>query len=108
MARRGEQLQRLADAQAVRHAEALKLDADASSQLVAVGVGIQPEHAHLAVAAAPEPLEALDRGGLAGPIGAEQPEDLTGSDLKVDAVDRDVVAVGLASLSVAQERAATR
>jgi hypothetical protein len=55
MARPGEQLERLADVQAVGQRRGLKLGADASSQLVAVGVGVEPEHAHLAIAAAPEP-----------------------------------------------------
>ena len=46
-----------------------------------------------------EPLADLDGGGLAGAVGAEQAEALARTDLEVEAVDRDDVAVGLAELA---------
>ena len=46
------------------------------------------EHADLAAAALAVALEDLDRRRLAGPVGAEEGEDLAGIDLEVDAAHR--------------------
>ena len=45
-----------------------------------------------------QPLEALDRGGLASAVGPEDPEDLASPNLEGDAVDRARGPVGLAQL----------
>ena len=49
-----------------------------------------------------EPLEDLDRGGLAGAVRAEQAEALAGAHLEVEAVDGDHVAVALHQAGAAE------
>src|SRR6185295_11809505 len=53
------------------------------------------EHAHLAGVRRVQPLEDLDRRGLARAVGPEQAEALAGMDLEIEAVDRDDVVVAL-------------
>ena len=55
--------------------------------------GIVAEHAHLAGVGAAVALEDLDRGRLAGAVGAEEAEDLAAVDGEVDALEGFDVAV---------------
>ena len=65
------------------------------SRAAPVGGPGQPEHPDGAPVRPAEPLGALDGRRLAGPVGAEDPEDLATTDREVDAVDGDVGAVPL-------------
>jgi hypothetical protein len=58
--------------------------------------GVDAEHRDVAGVAGTVALEDLDGGGLAGPVRPEEPEDLLGAYLEVDAVDPLHVAVRLA------------
>ena len=51
-----------------------------------------------------EPFADLDGGGLARAVGTEQAEALAGTDLEVEPVHRDYVAVGLAELADDERR----
>ena len=53
----------------------------------AVAAPAVAEHLDLAGVGRPEPLEDLDRGGLAGAVRAEHAEALAGADLEVEAPD---------------------
>ena len=60
---------------------------------------IRAEDFDLALAARPVPLEYLDRGRLAGPVGSEESEHLPALDREIDALDGLEVPVGLAKAS---------
>src|SRR5215467_4056451 len=90
---RAVQLERLADPQPVRQLALLQLHAEHLAQLGAVPARVKPEHADRPGAGDPEPGYALDRGGLPGPVRAEDPEDLPGLDGERNVVDRHRLAV---------------
>src|SRR5207253_2155723 len=74
----------------------LKADADALFELSHLHAGIVAEDFDFAAGARPETFEDLDGSGFAGAVGAEQAEDLAGSDLEVNTADGVDVAVGFA------------
>jgi hypothetical protein len=101
---RGEERQRLVDAQLVGEARLLQRDADALAQRALVLLPAAPEHLDLARAGLDQALEDLDRGGLARAVGAEQPEALALAHLEVQAaqrLDRRLRRIGLAQLAAA-------
>jgi len=61
-----------------------------------VGHGVESGDPYAAGVGDPQPLDALDGGGLAGPVRAEDPEDLALLDGEGDTVDDGPAAVGLA------------
>ena len=93
--RPGEEGDRLRDPQPVRQTRALQLAADLRPQPVGVMDRIEAEHAELAGVGPAEPLEALDGGGLAGAVGADQAEHLAGVHVQVEAIDDGAAAVRL-------------
>src|SRR4051812_30548814 len=78
---------------------ALEDDAHALEERPLALRGIVAEHRHVAGAPLAIALEDLDRRGLAGPVRAEQPEDLSSDQLEGDAAYGLVVAVALAQLA---------
>ncbi len=73
----------------------LEDDAHLGPQAPRTALGIHPEHADRAGVALAVPLQDLDRGGLARPVGPEQGEHLTPADLEVDAPHGHEGPVGL-------------
>ena len=69
------------------------------AQLAIVGAPAPAEDHDLAGVGLGEALADLDGGGLAGAVGSEQAEALARTDLEVEAVDGDDVAVGFAELA---------
>jgi hypothetical protein len=100
----GVQVQRLPDLQPVGQRRLLELDADALAQLGALAARIQAEHPHRTRIGAAEPLQALHRGGLARPVGPDDPKDLAGLHGERDAVHRHRRAVPLAQLGDLDDR----
>ena len=92
---RGVEVDRLPDLDLVGQLALLELDADDATELVAVAARVEPEHADRARVGRPQPADGLDRGGLAGAVGAEDGEDLALLDREGHAVDRRAVAVAL-------------
>src|SRR4051812_32131596 len=95
----GEVLQRLARRDVAVHAGRLQDDADPLAQLPRVLLWIVAEHGDDPGRAGAVALEDLDRGRLAGAVGAEQAEDLADGDLEVEAPHGLVLAVGLAQVA---------
>ncbi len=91
----GEELDGLADAQPVGQARALELAADERPELLGVAQRLQPEHLDRAAVRPAQSLDALDGGGLAGAVGADQPDDLSGVHVEVEVVDDHAAAVRL-------------
>jgi hypothetical protein len=77
------------------HAPLLEHEPDTRPQRRGVGPRVEPEHPHLAGVRAAVALAALDRRGLAGTVGAEQPEHLSGPDVEGEPVDGERLAVPL-------------
>ena len=73
---RREQLERLADRHAIGQLALLELDAHDLPQAIAIVLGIEPQDADRAAIGLAQAGDRLDRGGLAGAIGAEDAEDL--------------------------------
>jgi len=92
----GEELQRLLDGERGFDLGVLQDHADPLPPPTVRVRGVRAEHPYVAAVATPVPLEDLDRGGLAGSVGSEQPEDLPPVDCEVHARDRVDRAVGLA------------
>ena len=70
--------------------------------------GLEPEHAHRAGVGRRQAEQHVDRGGLAGAVGAEEGDDLAGRDGQVDAVDGTHAAEGLVQApQVDRQRAAS-
>ena len=80
----------------------LQLDAEPLAEPRRVGGPAEPEHFHVARIRRGQPLADLDGGGLAGAVGAEQPEAFAGADLEVQARDGDHVVIALAQVANAQ------
>ncbi len=80
---RGEQLERLPDADVVGQRRLLELAADAAAQLARLADRVEAEDRDLAAVGLAQALEAFDRGRLAGAVRAEQAEDLTAATLKL-------------------------
>ena len=85
----------LAGEQAV-HGRELPGDADRRADRVGIAGRVLARHPELAAVGADQGREDLDDRGLAGAVGAEQREDRALGDVEVDAVEHEVVAVGLA------------
>jgi hypothetical protein len=83
---RGVQLEGLAHLQLLLELALLQLHADPLVQPVPVGQRVQAEDPHLAAVPPAQPLHALDRGGLARAVRAQDAEDLTRLDVKRDVV----------------------
>ena len=86
----------LGDGEIGLEAAALQHDPDSPSELDVARRGIHAEHRHGASVARAVTLEDLDRGRLAGAIGAEHREDLAFLDGEVDVLHRNDIAVDLA------------
>ncbi len=93
---RCEQVERLPHPQPVRQFRFLELTADHAAQRRPVGLGVDAEDPHRSRIGLAQGLDALDGGGLARTVRAEDPEDLAGRDLERHAVDGGGVAVALA------------
>jgi hypothetical protein len=65
----------------------LQAHADAVFELLALRAWIDPENRDLASTARTQAFENFDRGGFAGAVRAEESEDLTRADFKIDALD---------------------
>ena len=100
--------ERLARRDVAVDAARLQHDADAPAQLDRALGRVVAEHRHLAAAARAVALEDLHRRGLAGAVGAEQPEHLAAAHRDVDAAHRLVVAVALAQGAVPRSRGRRR
>src|SRR3954453_11402776 len=95
---RGEQRERLGDGQPVGELALLELDPDDRAEPAAVPDRVEAQDANGAGIGIPETGGRLDRGGLAGAVGAEDSEDLALLDGERDAVDHGAVAVALREL----------
>ena len=91
----GEQVDCLGDPEPVGQPGALQLAADLLSQPVGVPDRVQAQHPDLTRVLAPQPLEDLDRRGLAGTVGADETEDLAVMDGEVEVVDDGPAVVSL-------------
>ncbi len=85
--KRGDVPQHLVGAGAGPGSAGLQHDADAGSELVGVGDRVEAEHAYGSALRAAKALTGLDRGGLAGAVGAEDRGDGAGVDREVEPVD---------------------
>src|SRR5262249_38258532 len=74
----------------------LELHADPGQQVRVPRPGRQAEHGYLAAVGLPQALHDLERGGLARPVGAKDPEELPRGHLDADAVHATERAVHLA------------
>lgn len=71
-----EQADRLCHSEPVGQCRRLQLCPDPVPQLVGVACRVEPEHLDVPAVAGAQSLQALHGGGLAGPVGAEDAEDL--------------------------------
>src|SRR3954452_16262528 len=92
---RGEVLQGLAHADVAVDPRALQDDPHPPAQLGRLSGRVDAEHAHLARGPVAIALEDLHRGGLAGAVGTEEPEDLPPGHGEVDRPDGLHLAVAL-------------
>ena len=92
-----EQRDRLGDGELIAQLRVLELDAEALAQRASPGavVPVHPQDFDRSGVGDREPFEDLDGGGLAGAVGAEQPEALAGFDGEIEPRDRYDVAVAL-------------
>src|SRR5262249_27043561 len=85
----------------LRHADPARKDGDVGDEgdvareLVALAPGLVTEDRQIAVVLR-EAEDRVERGALAGAVGTDQSEDAPFIDAKIDAVQRDRAAVGLA------------
>src|SRR5690606_4617114 len=84
---RAEDVERLTDGDLVVERGLLELDADVLADGPGVRLRVAPEEAHRAAVRAAQAGEALDRGGLARAVGAEDAEDLAAGDVEADVGD---------------------
>ena len=91
----GDVVERLRDPHPARQHGDVGDEADVAHELVALRPGVAPEHLQLALVGG-EAEDRVERGGLAGAVGADEPEDAALLDAQVDAVERDGRAEGLA------------
>lgn len=80
-------LQRLGGGQVGGQAAGLQHNADVWADRGTVDEGIEPEHLDAALGGGREALQQVERRGLAGAIGAEQPEYLAFDSAEIDALD---------------------
>jgi hypothetical protein len=73
----------------------LELHADSTQQGGVPGPRAGSEERYRAAVGSSEPLDHLQRGGLAGAVGAEDPEALAVADLEADRVDDGPAVVAL-------------
>src|SRR5690625_5372165 len=83
----------------------LQLHPEDLPQLRAVTGGVQPHHRQAATVGPAQSGDHLDRGGLAGAVGAQDPEGLAPEDVQADAIDSDR---SLVSLGEVLDRKSTR
>jgi len=93
--RGGEQVQRLAH----RQRRVLELAADERPQLRGLRDGVVAKNTQRAAVRLAQPLDALDSCRLPGTVGADQADDLPGTDIKVQAVHHDPCPVRLSQTS---------
>jgi 3-methyladenine DNA glycosylase Tag len=84
-------VERLIDPDPARQHRDIGDEADIGHQVVALAPGIAPEHLEFALIGG-EAEDRIQRGGLAGAVGADQAEDAAGLDAQVDAIQRDACA----------------
>ena len=83
------QLQRFGDRQVLDERRRLQLHADAGAQRAGGAGGIEPEHRDRSGGRRAQAFEDLDEGRLAGAVGPEQADDLSGSgNREIDAAQR--------------------
>ncbi len=82
------EVENLGNGQVGLHARRLEHDPDALPEPTVAQGRVEPEHRHLAGVPRAVALQDLDRGGLAGPVRAEQGEDLPFADREVESGDR--------------------
>jgi hypothetical protein len=97
--RGGEQVQRLAHRQPIRQRRVLELAADERPQLRGLRDGVVAKNTQRAAVRLAQPLDALDSCRLPGTVGADQADDLPGTDIKVQAVHHDPCPVRLSQTS---------
>ncbi len=99
-----EQRHGLRDPEPVGQAGALQLAADLLPQPIGVPHWIQAQHPDLTRILATQPLENLDRGGLAGTIRTDQTEDLPVIHDEIEVVDHDPAVVRLGQSADGDDR----
>ena len=95
-AQAGDQVDRLASAESGPEADVARNVGDAAMQRDGIRPRVQPEDGRRSSRAAHQPEQDAERGGLAGPVGAEEAVDLAGRDAEVEAVECSDPAEGLA------------
>src|SRR5690606_2021054 len=90
----GEGAQRLTHAEPLGQGGGLQLRPDLRAEGAALAERVESEHPEVPCVDAPQALDSLDRGRLAGAVGAEDPEDLTLADREVEPPDDRTAAVG--------------
>lgn len=91
--KRGEESDRFLDPHACGQCRVLQLAAHEPPHRGQLRSRIKTEDRDITGIRAPEPLEALHGGGLARPVGSEDPDDLSPRDLQRNIPDRDHVAI---------------
>ena len=95
-AHRAEQVERLGHPQPVRQRGGLELAAHQRPQLLGLRHRVEAEHPQPPGIGFAQPLDALDGRRLAGAVGADQADDLTGGDVEVQSVHHQPGPVRLA------------
>ena len=93
------QLDRFVDGELLGELGFLEGDSEELPQLPLIPVPAPAQHDHFARVRGIESLADLDSGCLAGAVGAEQAETLTGVDLEIEVVDGHDVLVGLTEMA---------
>ena len=104
----GEELDELLDRELRKERRRLELDADARLDPLRMPGHVLAEDGQASGVRRPEALEHLDRRRLAGPVRAEEPEDLAPPDLEADAIDSPDVAIRLAHVLDDDDRLGVR
>jgi hypothetical protein len=94
--RGAEQFERLGHPQPVRQRRVLELAADQRPQFAGLRDRVVTEHPQDPGVRLTQPLDAFDRRGLPGTVGADQPDNLSGGDVEVQTVHHYSAAVRLA------------
>jgi len=91
-----ERAQLFTGSEMLKEGRCLKLNAHPGQQRRVARPRRHAQHAHLAAVRPAQALDNLQRGGLAGPVGPEDAEELTLLDLECHPVNRAQISVGLA------------
>src|SRR6266852_7499888 len=91
----GDVFERLRNPRPARQHGDIGNEADIAHELIARGPGVASEHVQLPLIWG-EAENRVERGGLAGAVGTDEPEDAALFNTQIDAVQRDGCAEGLA------------